>query len=625
MSLLLLPWRRPPCAAVAAAAAAAAASASTASSLQPPPPPYHQTPPPSASFPSCLSPSATTTTTSTSTSTTIISSSPPPSSSSSASSHSSSFFSGSPKSAAASPLASALFPSFPSPMASGTAAALYRRWIPGGFRSCQPLRRHPEQWDDRCRQAEAALLRRYVKTPYTQMQVPIDHAGNTMNTIVLNGAPNPDPNDPASLLHPDRKCVVVTHGYGSGLGFWFSNLDALAAELVDPETKRPYQIVCVDWLGMGRSSRPSFLPPRQHSPLRSRFHAQHHRDRWGGGRSHWAAARFPAAHATGATDTTALPPPPPPPPQQQQQQQQTTTPTTEPPADVAAHEAYFIDALDAWRRAVGLTDRPFSLVGHSLGGYLSAAYALKFSTAAAAHRTAPQPSPARIDKLILVSPFGLPPVPASLSRSHPIDTSQRRSGGARVSLALRLLLASWSNNLTPQGLLRSVGTAFGKRLTQRMVAARFPRLGAEEHALIAQYLYGISTGPAAGEFALNALMRVVVGRRDDGDDVETDDDDGPSTPGRRRHRPPPRATDGGLYARSAMEPRLQRGLSTAVLPVTLLFGDRDWMLTSDVLALPMVRTRRAEVGIVTRAGHHLYLDNPDEFHAKLRDALMRGG
>ena len=44
---------------------------------------------------------------------------------------------------------------------------------------------------------------------------------------------------------------------------------------------------------------------------------------------------------------------------------------------VTDHEDYFIDSLELWRKAIGLTT-PFTLVGHSLGGYLSAAYALKY-------------------------------------------------------------------------------------------------------------------------------------------------------------------------------------------------------------------------------------------------------
>eukprot|EP01012_Entosiphon_sulcatum_P013786 TRINITY_DN18980_c0_g1_i1.p1 TRINITY_DN18980_c0_g1~~TRINITY_DN18980_c0_g1_i1.p1 ORF type:complete len:504 (-),score=48.04 TRINITY_DN18980_c0_g1_i1:124-1635(-) len=40
-------------------------------------------------------------------------------------------------------------------------------------------------------------------------------------------------------------------------------------------------------------------------------------------------------------------------------------------------EAYFVDHVEAWRCAMGL-DEPFSLLGHSMGGYLAAAYATRY-------------------------------------------------------------------------------------------------------------------------------------------------------------------------------------------------------------------------------------------------------
>eukprot|EP00842_Homolaphlyctis_polyrhiza_P002791 jgi/Hompol1/3512/HPOL_006578-RA len=55
---------------------------------------------------------------------------------------------------------------------------------------------------------------------------------------------------------------------------------------------------------------------------------------------------------------------------------------------VETTERYFIDSLEQWRQRMGL--EKMVLVGHSMGGYLSTAYALKF--------------PERVEKLILVSP-----------------------------------------------------------------------------------------------------------------------------------------------------------------------------------------------------------------------------
>lgn len=42
--------------------------------------------------------------------------------------------------------------------------------------------------------------------------------------------------------------LVLAHGLGSGLGFWFDNYDFLA--------KHFKRVISVDWLGFGGSSRP---------------------------------------------------------------------------------------------------------------------------------------------------------------------------------------------------------------------------------------------------------------------------------------------------------------------------------------------------------------------------------
>jgi len=59
---------------------------------------------------------------------------------------------------------------------------------------------------------------------------------------------------------------------------------------------------------------------------------------------------------------------------------------------VAEAESFFIDSLEEWREKMGLNR--MTLIGHSLGAYFSVAYALKY--------------PTRVNKLILLSPAGVP-------------------------------------------------------------------------------------------------------------------------------------------------------------------------------------------------------------------------
>lgn len=46
--------------------------------------------------------------------------------------------------------------------------------------------------------------------------------------------------------------LLLTHGFGSGCGLFFSNYDAFASQF--------HRVVSVDWIGMGISSRPSDAP-----------------------------------------------------------------------------------------------------------------------------------------------------------------------------------------------------------------------------------------------------------------------------------------------------------------------------------------------------------------------------
>lgn len=59
---------------------------------------------------------------------------------------------------------------------------------------------------------------------------------------------------------------------------------------------------------------------------------------------------------------------------------------------VGQAESFFVDALEQWRAHMGL--ETMTLVGHSLGGYLSVAYAERH--------------PARVSRLVLLSPAGVP-------------------------------------------------------------------------------------------------------------------------------------------------------------------------------------------------------------------------
>ncbi|PNY29565.1 cardiolipin-specific deacylase, mitochondrial, partial [Tolypocladium capitatum] len=72
-------------------------------------------------------------------------------------------------------------------------------------------------------------------------------------------------------------------------------------------------------------------------------------------------------------------------------------------AQVVEAEDWFIDALEEWRKARKI--ERFTLLGHSLGGYLAVSYAIKY--------------PGHLKKLILASPVGIPADPYAVGASMP--------------------------------------------------------------------------------------------------------------------------------------------------------------------------------------------------------------
>lgn len=91
---------------------------------------------------------------------------------------------------------------------------------------------------------------------------------------------------------------------------------------------------------------------------------------------------------------------------------------------ITQSEDFFLDALEEWRVAKKIDK--MTLVGHSLGGYLSAVYALKH--------------PEIVEKLILVSPVGVP--------AHPEIIEEPQS--YRYAFVKKMF--SWS--ITPQSAIR---------------------------------------------------------------------------------------------------------------------------------------------------------------------------
>lgn len=175
------------------------------------------------------------------------------------------------------------------------------------------------------------------------------------------------------------------------------------------------------------------------------------------------------------------------------------------------------NAMVEWADKLGLEQ--FALVGHSLGGYLSATFALRH--------------PHRVSNLVLVSPVGIPE-PHGASTSVPLPSSepsddQPLADAAEAGIAgiepevwrqlpwqMRMIVRAWGFNVTPQSIVRFLGS-YGPKVMTRAVMRRFSgSVGSDEvlGQLVADYLYHVTASEGSGEFAMNALMapRVVNGR-----------------------------------------------------------------------------------------------------------------
>ncbi|XVE94608.1 hypothetical protein REPUB_Repub02eG0023100 [Reevesia pubescens] len=181
-------------------------------------------------------------------------------------------------------------------------------------------------------------------------------------------------------------------------------------------------------------------------------------------------------------------------------------------------EAWFIDSLEEWRKAKNLSH--FILLGHSIGGYVAAKYALKH--------------PEHVQHLILVGPAGF--TSESDNKSEWLIRFRATWKGA-------ILNHLWESNFTPQKIVRGLGP-WGPNFVRKYTAARFsPRYSAdgvfteEESKLISDYMYHTSAAKASGELCLKYLLAF------------------------------------GAFARKP----LLHSASEWKVPTTFIYGDQDWM------------------------------------------------
>ncbi|KAL7413051.1 Alpha/Beta hydrolase protein [Mrakia frigida] len=320
---------------------------------------------------------------------------------------------------------------------------------------------------------------------------------------------------------------VLLHGYGAALGFFFMNLQTFG-EASSLGGRRAFAL---DWLGMGLSSRPS---PKAFDP--------------------------PSGVKNESVEDR-----------------------------VSRAENFFIDSLEEWRKAGGYDT--MTLLGHSLGGYLSVAYALKY--------------PERVDKLILISPAGVPlnpePAPVSAAQQELKPRTEIASSSAADSTPskevqkegpkpgsrprLRQFAAwAWEQGWSPFGILRGLGP-FAPRVVGLYSTRRFEGLTEEEVRDVHSYIYSTSMAKGSGEYCISSILAP------------------------------------GAVARLPMAARMDN----VKVPTRFIYGDKDWMDPKGGMEacrrMKLNGNKDVKTIVVPKAGHHIYLDNPTRMNELLMEEL----
>lgn len=140
---------------------------------------------------------------------------------------------------------------------------------------------------------------------------------------------------------------------------------------------------------------------------------------------------------------------------------------------------YLVHSIEEWRQQMDIAEQ-ITVVAHSFGGYICGNYALTH--------------PEKLDKLMMVSPFGLPDAPKR--------PRTRTSYSWLVDIGKEL----WERDINPIQVFRALGP-LGVNSLQYFVSRRFGRLDEEERKLIAEYLHHLWAEDGSSEAALTTLFQ----------------------------------------------------------------------------------------------------------------------
>jgi cardiolipin-specific phospholipase len=152
-------------------------------------------------------------------------------------------------------------------------------------------------------------------------------------------------------------------------------------------------------------------------------------------------------------------------------------------------EDFFVESLKTWKEKMKIREK-FYLAGHSLGGYVSTVYALRY--------------PEDLIKLLLLSPVGVPEKPDDFTH----EEVAQRFDSFKGRMGARVVLKLWEMNVTPFGPLRFTGSYATKAFLKFYLGRRMKSITHEEELEeMKAYLHQIFLRPASGEYALNTILQ----------------------------------------------------------------------------------------------------------------------
>ena len=215
--------------------------------------------------------------------------------------------------------------------------------------------------------------------------------------------------------------------------------------------------------------------------------------------------------------------------------------------------------------------KKFYLIGHSFGGYMAGMYAVKY--------------PQYVEKLILASPLGIRVAPEGEEWEDRFKKRQGNGYTGPPKWVRPTVSYVWKAKSCPLQLLRILGPYQGEKMIGNYVSNRFGQnITDTENEAIANLLYQTTMRPGTTETSIMVLF----------------------TPAFAAHLP------------LGDDQRL--GSPSFPVPVSILYGDNDWMknVEDDSASLVIEKNKekhgdKSRLITISDSGHNMHIDNSDMF------------